>query len=70
MLFQQPWKDLRKPIQSLSRIAKTYRDIRQIIIKKVPYRVKQRTSLRVGDTICQVGGVLNGAKLQGFYVGF
>jgi hypothetical protein len=68
MLFQQPWKDLRKPIQSLSRIAKTYRDIRQIIIKKVPHRVKQLTSLQV--SICQVGGVLNGAKLQGFYVGF
>ena len=47
-----------------------HRDVRQIIINKVPHRVKQLTSLRLGDTICQVGGVLDGAKLQGFYVGF
>jgi hypothetical protein len=38
--------------------------------QKVPCRVKQRTFLRIGDTMCLVGGMLNSAKLQGLYVGF
>ena len=41
-----------------SHFGETYRDMRHIIIKKVPHRVKQLTSLRVGDTICQARRVV------------
>jgi DNA transformation protein and related proteins len=41
--FRNDAKSEVSPIHSLSRMAKTYRDVRQIRIKKVPHRVKQFT---------------------------
>src|SRR5260370_29569205 len=41
--FRNYAKSEASPIHSLSRMAKTYRDVRQILIKKVPHRVKQFT---------------------------